>query len=331
MRSILIPTTSLRVSRIGFGTAGLTALNDRRSAVRLLNAAFDAGVTHYDTARLYGLGHAEAIVGEFLAGKRESVTLASKFGLQPPGGIATNARLVSIAKKLLKRVPAVARRVRSRAQPFVATSAFTAEAAARSLEKSLSELRTDRLDLLMLHECTLADASQDALLGFLEVQLARGTVCEIGIATAAENLQGDARLFPTQYRIVQMQNNVLDDQIARIAGLADRGLITHSALRPLGAIEAVLAGNEALARSWMSEIGIDLRDGTALARLLLGHALAQNPDGSVLFATTRLQRVLPTLTGVDDPALAVAAAKFARLARDLIPLQSSPRSASRPA
>ena len=47
----------------------------------MLGAAYDAGIRHFDVARSYGYGDAEGVVGEFLRGCSEQVTVTSKFGL----------------------------------------------------------------------------------------------------------------------------------------------------------------------------------------------------------------------------------------------------------
>src|SRR3954449_5791318 len=83
MRRIRLRNTSVEVSVLGFGCAGLTARNDRPDALRLLESAFDEGITHFDIARLYGLGHAEAILGEFIQNKRDRVTVTTKLGILP--------------------------------------------------------------------------------------------------------------------------------------------------------------------------------------------------------------------------------------------------------
>ncbi|MFM8589899.1 MAG: aldo/keto reductase, partial [Limnohabitans sp.] len=49
---------------------------------RLLLAALDAGVTHFDTAALYGFGANETLVGRVLSPHRQKFTLASKCGMQ---------------------------------------------------------------------------------------------------------------------------------------------------------------------------------------------------------------------------------------------------------
>ena len=58
-------------------------------AEALLLAALDAGVTHFDTAALYGFGASESIVGQVLAPHRSRFTLASKCGLTHETGDGT--------------------------------------------------------------------------------------------------------------------------------------------------------------------------------------------------------------------------------------------------
>ena len=75
---------SLEVSALGFGcmeVAGMYNLPiDRQEAVRLIRAAYDRGVTFFDTAEVYGPFLSEEIVGEALAPVRERVVIATKFG-----------------------------------------------------------------------------------------------------------------------------------------------------------------------------------------------------------------------------------------------------------
>src|SRR6266404_3802067 len=96
--------TGLEVSVLGFGCARLTA-QPRQAALSVLQAACAQGITHFDVARVYGLGWAEGILGEFLKGKRDRVTITTKFGLKPPGGLIKHRRMVYAAKSVLKGFP----------------------------------------------------------------------------------------------------------------------------------------------------------------------------------------------------------------------------------
>ena len=83
MQSRKLGNSGLEVSALGYGAMGLThgygPAIDRQQAVALVRAAFDRGVTFFDTAQFYGAEN-EAIVGEALAPFRGQVVIATKFG-----------------------------------------------------------------------------------------------------------------------------------------------------------------------------------------------------------------------------------------------------------
>lgn len=98
------------VAVVGQGTWEIEAA-DRKEAVKALRAGLDLGLTHIDTAEMYGSGRAEKIVGEAIDGRRDEVFLVSKV-------LPSNAsRKGTIA----------------------------------ACEKSLKRLKTDRLDCYLLH------------------------------------------------------------------------------------------------------------------------------------------------------------------------------------
>jgi len=88
--------TGMRVSEIGFGTWGLggTAYGptDDRESLRALRRAFDAGVTFYDTADLYGSGHSETLLGQALAPMRSHVVITTKAGFLSDGTVQDFSR-----------------------------------------------------------------------------------------------------------------------------------------------------------------------------------------------------------------------------------------------
>jgi diketogulonate reductase-like aldo/keto reductase len=99
-----------KVARIGQGTWHIET-GDRRRAIDALRRGMDLGLTHIDTAEMYGSGAAERIVGEAIAGRRDEVFLVSKV------------------------LPGNASR----------------EGTVEACEKSLARLGTDRLDCYVLH------------------------------------------------------------------------------------------------------------------------------------------------------------------------------------
>jgi aryl-alcohol dehydrogenase-like predicted oxidoreductase len=75
---------TLEVSEIGYGTMGFAstygAAPDRAEAISVIRGAYERGVTHFDTAEVYGPWTNEELVGEALAPVRGKVVIATKFG-----------------------------------------------------------------------------------------------------------------------------------------------------------------------------------------------------------------------------------------------------------
>ena len=74
------------LSRVGLGTNNFGRRLDLEATRAVVDAALDAGVTHVDTADIYGDGGSERFLGEILKGRRDQVFLATKFGMAEGGG-----------------------------------------------------------------------------------------------------------------------------------------------------------------------------------------------------------------------------------------------------
>jgi aryl-alcohol dehydrogenase-like predicted oxidoreductase len=84
MRTVFVPSLQREVSALGFGCAPLGSHVSEAQGLKALQAAYDRGVTWYDTAPPYGDGEAEGILGRFLAGRRDKVVICTKFGIPRP-------------------------------------------------------------------------------------------------------------------------------------------------------------------------------------------------------------------------------------------------------
>jgi aryl-alcohol dehydrogenase-like predicted oxidoreductase len=104
--------SNLEVSALGLGCMGLSfgygPATERQPAITLIRAAFDHGVTFFDTAEAYGPFLNEEVVGEALEPFRKEVVIATKFGFKD--GIPTNGldsrpeRIREVADAALKRL-----------------------------------------------------------------------------------------------------------------------------------------------------------------------------------------------------------------------------------
>src|SRR5215813_2744415 len=105
---------NLGVSALGLGCMGLSygygPATDKQDAIKLIQRAFERGVTFFDTAEAYGPFLNEELVGEAVAPFREQVVIATKFGFTfgPEGKLTgTDSRpehVKEVAEASLKRL-----------------------------------------------------------------------------------------------------------------------------------------------------------------------------------------------------------------------------------
>ncbi|NIE56291.1 MULTISPECIES: aldo/keto reductase [unclassified Burkholderia] len=112
MQKRMLGKSGLEVSAIGLGCMGLSYAYgpaiDKASGIALIRAAFERGVTFFDTAEAYGPFVNEELVGEAVAPFRDQVVIATKFGFedgQPMKGVDSRpSHIRDVADAALKRL-----------------------------------------------------------------------------------------------------------------------------------------------------------------------------------------------------------------------------------
>lgn len=98
MRERILGRQGLTSSAIGYGSMGVSVAYgpaDEQGGIEAIRRAYDLGVTHFDTAEMYGWGDNERIVGRAVKGFRDDVILATKFGFTAPTSASTAAPRIS--------------------------------------------------------------------------------------------------------------------------------------------------------------------------------------------------------------------------------------------
>jgi D-threo-aldose 1-dehydrogenase len=261
-----------------------------KERLALLEAAFDAGITHFDTAPYYGYGESERVVGEFLVGKRNRVTLTTKYGIQTTGLV--KKRWVNLlARRILHVLPVLRKVLPRRGGTHSQRADFTADEARKSLEASLTALKTDYVDLFLLHEPGYQDAASEELAGFLEKEVERGTIRAFGCGGGSEEIFQAARVGLATTRFLQFEDNAITRHIEQVGSTKSKCLTYgpfNSALRHLS---SWLAGDTNRCATWSRELDLDCGSPETLPRLLLASSLRRNRDGVVLFSTRSLGRI----------------------------------------
>lgn len=163
---------SLDVSLVGLGCNNFGGRLDAEATTRVVDAALEAGITFFDTADVYGGTRSEEFLGRALAGRRDAVVIATKFGHKVDDE-------------------------RQGARP---------EYVRQAAEDSLRRLGTDRIDLYQLHrpddETPVAET-----LAALDGLVQAGKVREIGCSNfSADQLREARAAAGSAARFVSVQN-----------------------------------------------------------------------------------------------------------------------------
>ena len=245
--------------KYGIVAAGDAEQPDYASAEWLLNRALDLGINFIDTARTYG--DSESFIGRALSARRNEFILASKvpaFQDQGSGGSILRQRVVA------------------------------------SVKKSLRELRTDVIDLMMIHSGTAETIRDGAIASTLSELRDSGWIRTIGI-TVYGNEAAMLAIASAAYDCVQIAYSVLDrrpeQNVLAAAQEHDIGIISRSVLLK-GAIShrirhmpVALSGIAAAVGKLETLLG---REVESLPELAYRYVLSHPVPGTALVGTARV-------------------------------------------
>lgn len=198
--------SGLVVSTLGVGCNAFGARVDADGVRSIVDAAFDAGVTFFDTADTYSFGASEQLLGAALQGRRDDVVVATKFGIDmggrngPDHGARGSRRYVR-----------------------------------RAVEASLRRLGTDHIDLYQLHQPDLVTPLEETL-SALDELVTEGKVRYVGCSNFAawEVTEADwvARTrglerFVSAQNEYSLYNRVAEDELVPACLRAGVGLLPY--------------------------------------------------------------------------------------------------------
>ena len=190
--------TGFEVSALGFGGAPIGFLEtDRRQVAELLNTLLDRGVNLIDTAAVYS-GSEEAI-GEAIGHRRDDYVLVSKCG---------------------------------QAFEDIEGAAWSASAIEQTVERALRRLKTDHIDVVLLHTCDLETLKKGEALGALVKARDAGKVRFVGYS--GDNEAGAHAAGLDEVAVIEASVNICDQaNIDNVLPAARRNNVGVLAKRPI--------------------------------------------------------------------------------------------------
>ncbi|MCC6443308.1 MAG: aldo/keto reductase [Armatimonadetes bacterium] len=194
--------TGIEASVVGFGvwTVGTAwwGIKEEAVGIRLLRKAFDLGVTFYDTADTYGNGYGEEILARALKGKRDQLTVATKFGYDIYNAPADRKGQQELAHRW---------------EPNYIRYAC---------EQSLKRLETDRIDIYQMHNPRLDTIRSDDSKAVLESLKGEGKIRAWGATLGPaihERQREESRACIIEQRmdVLQIIYNLLEQMIGEAA------------------------------------------------------------------------------------------------------------------
>jgi aryl-alcohol dehydrogenase-like predicted oxidoreductase len=305
MQTRILGKSGLRISAVGLGCNNLGGRIDFEASKVVVHKAIDLGVTLFDCANIYADGKSEEFLGDILGPRRKDVLIVSKFGMDKLGAASSDGSRANMMKWV---------------------------------EISLKRLKTDYIDLYMLHRPDPQTPQEETLRGFEDL-LKSGKVRHIGNSNfnAAQVREADSAAKAkglTGYSAGENEYSLLarDAERELIPALLElklgflpffplaNGLLTGKYQRGVApAAGTRLAANARFAAHTLVDANFDVmerieafskKSGHSLLQIAFGWLLAKPVVSSVIAGATKPEQVEANVKAAE---LALSAAEMAEL------------------
>lgn len=293
------------LSVLGFGCAAMGGRSSRKDSLTAISAAWDAGINFFDTARSYGYGQSEGLVGEFLHGKRHLAVICTKFGILPAVQGSWKQSLKPLARGVLRVFPGLRGTVRKQVGDQFVSGQFSVDTLQSSFETSLRELKTDYVDILLLHGAPASVLEQDDLLEALARMVESGRVRLAGISGELPVMERYFQQRPTPLSTAQFPLNLANIGFAEMTRRNNDLLLVanHPYGGPMGA-----RGGRAIIADLQNadELPADLRrkldpsDPQVLPELALNAILNGTGVSAVIPAMMQLRHITSNIRAIES-------------------------------
>lgn len=312
-------STDLVVSELGLGSSALGGgvfYRDDSEARRILDMAYDAGITFYDTSEVYGMGRHEEMIGQAFRVNRDKVVIATKGGylVKPLGRLTLPLRpLLKPLRGLLQRRRRALGLLRDRQKSY----SRVREDLRRSLEGSLRRLKSDYVDVFQFFAIAASVFVEDDVYDTLDRFREEGKIRSGGATILRVDLAFKS-LSQSRLESLQLAVSMLDPVAARrflplardrnlaVIGRSPlaQGFLTDTAGH-VKANESFVFTEEELdrRRSVADRLRFLVNEQRTLSQAALRYALQLEGISTVLFAAANRNQLTENLGALEAPML----------------------------
>ncbi|MCY4781302.1 aldo/keto reductase [Sphingobacterium sp. UT-1RO-CII-1] len=275
MQLINLGKSDLKVSPIAMGTMSLKGGSTKLNA-NILHEAYDLGINYFDTADLYERGQNETMLGQALSSQRDQVIYATKVGNQW--------------------------RSEGNAWDWKASGPYII----KTVESSLTRLKTDYIDLYQLHGGMIEDPIEEIIDAF-ERLVESGKIRYYGLSSIRPNV---IATYAERSNIVSvmMQYNLLDRRAEAVfpllakrnIGVVSRGALTQGMLidKTIDSYLQLTSGEVALANRNVDRLADNL--GVGKMTILLAYVLKHSAISAAALGIRTLSQLDDLKTAMDE-------------------------------
>ena len=306
IKKILLPNKKL-TTNFGFGCSSLMSIEDYSERESLIKLAIENGVLHFDLARYYGLGKAEAEFTKIIKNISQEITISSKFGIIDNFSISTFKNNQNIIRKFINKYKSLKKIIKFLYSANSLKRNYSIKNCRQSLDKSLFAFNTNHIDLFFIHEPISYMQINNNIFNTLEELKLENKIGAYGFSGKLNVINNITEKFDkVGIEVIQFDegssNNSylrnIEINIGKKIVLKSRFGVVRTHLNKLNNL---FSGNKSKCDLWSRKLKLDLKNKDDLCFALIAAFLCKYPDDLLLYSTKKLIRLKKILSQLNDP------------------------------
>ena len=298
-----IKNKSLKSERLIFGCASLMNIKESSYRQNLLENVLDNGLNHFDVSPIYGFGECEKELGKLLKNKSQ-VKVTTKFGLIPNRVTKNVSKGQALFRSFFKKVPILKHTAKSYYSKFGMKKNFNLIECERSLKKSISNLKKEKIDIFLMQDPLLNDFIESGIENHLDCFKKQGLIDEFGVTGNKSDI---SKLLIKRPLLINKTLQVNDDifrtdedhikELSLLNKINRYSIMRNSFPKVKNCFD--LFPN--IRRYWSERLNFDLGLDENLNLCILAAALDLNKNDRIIFSTLKLERLKKIINFLNNP------------------------------